>query len=113
MVIIDLITIWAISNEYFIYKPMNEDENSDCYHITNLKKENATMLLPDFLKDPECKISFYVSYLFYILGKNLAYHDGILYTTNKEKIYVISCKDTLQKGEIKKLPYKKQTVAAF
>jgi hypothetical protein len=46
--------IWAISNDYFIYKPSGDDENSDCFHITNLKKDNATMLLPDFIKDPTC-----------------------------------------------------------
>ncbi|MFS8160120.1 MAG: hypothetical protein ACMG6E_07905 [Candidatus Roizmanbacteria bacterium] len=46
--------VWAISNDYFIYKPTGDDEDSDCFHITNLKKDNATMLLPDFIKDPTC-----------------------------------------------------------
>jgi hypothetical protein len=51
---VDLLTVWTISNDYFIYQPVGEDENSDCFHITNLKKDNATILLPDFIKDPNC-----------------------------------------------------------
>jgi len=43
--------VWSISDEYFIYKPEGKDDNADCFHITNLKKQNATMLIPDtFLK---------------------------------------------------------------
>ena len=46
--------LWSISNEYFIYKPMEGDDDSDCFHITNLKKENSTLLVPDMIQDLSC-----------------------------------------------------------
>ena len=49
--------LWGISNEYFIYKPQDGDEDSDCFHITNLRKDNSTLLIPDTIMDPNCKKS--------------------------------------------------------
>ena len=49
------LNLWSISNEYFIYKPMEGDDDADCFHITNLKKENSTLLVPDTILDPSCK----------------------------------------------------------
>ena len=49
--------MWAISNEYFIYKPLEGDEDWDYFHVTNLKKENSTILVPDTIHDNTCKCS--------------------------------------------------------
>ena len=84
--------MWSISNEYFIYKPEGNDDDSDCWHIMNLRKENATILLKDFIKDPTCL--------------KLVYHDGILYSANLKRIHAIKIADTLSRGEIRRITVK-------
>ena len=46
--------IWAICYDYFMYKPEYPDPNSHCYHIVNLNKKGATLLVQDFMNDPSC-----------------------------------------------------------
>ena len=55
---IDQIKIWGISNDYLIYKPQVGDEDFDCYHITNLRNENSTLLIKDCVNDPSCTKKF-------------------------------------------------------
>lgn len=54
LTIIASLKVWGVSNEYFIYKPQEGDEDSDCFHITNLRKDNSTLLVPDTILDPTC-----------------------------------------------------------
>lgn len=42
-------------NEYFMFKTEAPDENSDCFHLVNLEKENSTVLIEDFIQNPDCK----------------------------------------------------------
>ena len=51
------ITIWAVCFQYFLFKTQDPDEDNDCYHLVNLENGNSTLLVEDFLKAPECKVS--------------------------------------------------------
>jgi hypothetical protein len=45
-----------MSYQYFIYKPQLMDDNYDCYHVTDLKNGNATLLIKDPINNSSCKI---------------------------------------------------------
>jgi len=53
---LDPVKLWAISNDYLIYKPQIGDDNFDCYHLVNLENGNSTLLLKDCINDPTCNI---------------------------------------------------------
>lgn len=49
------VTVWAICYQYFLFKTEGSDEDSDCFHLINLDNKNTTIMIEDFVKDPECK----------------------------------------------------------
>ena len=53
----DEVTVWAICGQYFLYKTEGSDENNDCFHMVNLENKNATYLIQDFVKNPECELA--------------------------------------------------------
>ena len=53
---IEEVTVWAICFNYFLFKTEASDEDSNCFHIVNLDKDNSTILIEDFVKDLECKL---------------------------------------------------------
>eukprot|EP00347_Sterkiella_histriomuscorum_P017370 403349643 len=60
------VTKWSINFQYFMFKTEAPDEDSDCFHLVNLDNGNATVLVEDFLNDPEYKYFAYVDSVFYI-----------------------------------------------
>jgi hypothetical protein len=55
--LIEEVTVWNIFYQYFIYKPASPDEDHEYFHIVNLEKNNATLLVEDFTKgDKSCII---------------------------------------------------------
>ena len=41
--------------QYFLFKTEGSDEDSDCFQIINLDNSNTTIMVEDFVKDPECR----------------------------------------------------------
>lgn len=39
-----------------MFKTEEPDEDNDCFHLVNLENGNSTVLIEDFLKDPECEL---------------------------------------------------------
>ncbi len=43
------VSLWAISYNYFLYKPSPKDENSEYIHIVDLKEPEKVYLVHDFV----------------------------------------------------------------
>jgi hypothetical protein len=97
---IGAVKIWAISNDYFIYKPALGDENFDCFHIVNLDNGNSTLLVKDCVNDPTCKKNHPIQTH---IGQYLAYLNGILYIANKSTCFLMDVKHEMTRGEVKKI----------
>jgi hypothetical protein len=94
---------WAIFFNYFIYKPDEQDENSDYIHLVDLERENSAVLFYDFTRDPDCKKTQYICK---ICSNNIdryyAYHNEIFYVASSKDIKIFKYVGEFEKkGEIK------------
>lgn len=48
---LEKLKLWCINSHYLVYKTRKSDENSEYFHIVNLKNGNATILLKDTVND--------------------------------------------------------------
>ena len=86
-----------ISNEYLLFRPEYGDENADGFVIVNLRKENATIIVPDPINDTSCKFYF----LFVVV--HLCYYGGYFYISNNTRVCIVEVQDDLENGEVRHL----------
>lgn len=53
--LVDIVTLWTIAYDMFLFKPSKEDENSNYIHIVDLKHDHQ-YYVEDFVNDLTCKI---------------------------------------------------------
>ncbi len=82
-----------------MFKTEGSDEDSDVFHVINLDNQNTTIMIEDFVKDPECK--WHISEQF--IDKYLAFHDSVFYVASQKNIKLLTIVDDFEAGSTERI----------